>query len=512
MTRGAAAALAVAAAFLVCAARDLRAPAPGYLEAMHVIPALRLLQGRDLHRDLWTSASVGGRGVFLTLNEYSSGWLETYLQWPLFAAAGAGVARWRWLALLVSLCAWLVWARLARELFGTRAALLALVLLCFHATLFFYARTGLDSESCGLWLLSALFWLCAARWQATGRDAWACAGAFALGLGLWEKLEFLWIAAAFALAYAAVYARSPERRAPPARAALFLLAGASPLVVANVVRPWCTVRFVWDGLRHPVKGTGNLDFAAHLLTRLRQFGAAAFTADRLDQPLAAPARLAKAIPLAACAAALAPRAARRLPRFAFVVGASVPAYLAAACVHGTGLQSYHVLVALPPFLVFAAGALDRLLPSRPLLVLAAALALWPDRSAWARYASALERTGGGGDASLALYDLGDACVRRGVLAPVSLRGAAIDSLEAVSGGRIVPRDAGRLEGDWESWLRDPGTRYVLPDPAAFAAPPYIRRDFQRWAEERGWSFVPEETFPDRAGRAVYSLCVLKRSR
>jgi hypothetical protein len=515
---GAAAAVAVAAAFFFSASRDLDSPAPNYQEAYHVLPAQQLLRGRGLHRDLWISLGLGSGSLILSNNEYTGAWIENWSLRPLFAAGRVSVTDWRLLTLAMSLCAWLVYAQLAKDLFGGRAALLALVLLCFQSVLFYYARTGLDSEASSLWLLSAVFWLCAARWQAGGTPVWARAAAFVLGVGIYEKIQFLWIIMSFALAYAAVYRGDARRRLPPLPScALFFAAGIAPLVVMNIVSPWCTVLFVLRGLLHPADGSGTLRFVPHFAERIRQFGGYAFTEHLLGRRLTAWAVAGKAIPLAAAAAALRPSVARRLPRFSYVLLASVPAYLAASCVYGTGLSDYHMLVVLPPFLIFAAGALDALLPRWPAFLAAAALALLPDRAAWAAFTADFQRSGGEGPLSLALYDLRDYCLRRGIFEPVSLRAAAVETLEAVSGGLVVPFDASRpapgIDDAWRSLLADPKRRFIATSSEFFDVPPYARElDFERWAGERGYALAVENTFANRAGQTMYSLCYLKRVR
>ncbi len=512
----AAASVAVAcAAFLFCASRRLASPAPIYQEAYHVLPPLHLASGRSIHRDLWNSIRIGPAELFLSLNEYTGSWVETYSLLPLFAAGRTRVADWRTATLLLSLGAWLAFALLARDLFGVRAGVLALVMLCFQSSLFFYARTGLDSESAALWLLSSLFWLCAGRWASGGRAAWARGAAFILGLGVYEKIEFLWIFASFALAYAVVYRAEARRRLPPASCAAFLAAGLLPLALVNVVNPWCTVLFVVRGILHPVQGTGNLHFAAHLGVRLRQFYGYALTEEALARPFSAWVLAAKAAPLAACAAACAPKVARRLPRFAFVLPASVPFYLAVSCVHGTGLGSYHLLVALPPYLVFAAGAIDAVLPSWPAFLAASGLAVLPDVVAWRSYSADFEASGGQGTQSLALYDLSDYCVSHGLREPVSLRAGSVETLEAVSGGRVVPIDSARpalrLQDDWRSWLGDPAVRFIAPNPEFFETPTFARElDFEAWARSRGYALAVERTFPNREGTTMYSICVLKK--
>src|SRR5438874_2385716 len=141
--RGAAGVVAACAVlFVVLACPHPLTPAPSFQEGMHVLPALALLRGDSLARDLWTSAPLGGRRLFLGLNEYT-GSLETYPLLALFRVAGAGVAQWRVFSAAIALLAWLAFAWLAAEAFGRRAALVCLPLLVSQPALVAASRTGL---------------------------------------------------------------------------------------------------------------------------------------------------------------------------------------------------------------------------------------------------------------------------------------------------------------------------------------------------------------------------------
>ncbi len=493
-----AAASACAALFLALACPRLTLPAPSFQEGMHVLPALTVLKGRPLERDLWTTARVAGRPVFLGLNEYT-GSLETYPLLALFRAAGAGVTQWRLFALALVLLAWLAFAWLAAEAFGARAALPALALLVSQPALLAAARAGLENEFAVLCLTAGVAGAAYFRWQNTGAFRWLALGAFALGVGCWEKIVLFQLAAAGLLAHALF---SPRRA--PLDAAWFWLLGLAPLLAENVLHPFWTVRFATSMMSHPAQGAANSLFMANLGLRLGQ------AAQMWAPPDLAPAAWARWwLPAAALlpplAAALVPAARRRLSGRWLALAAFVVVFLPLSAVNGTGLRAYQLQPAMPFVLVLSAQALCALLPRPRALAFAAAALVAAQAVVFAGMMRAYARTGGFSAQSAALYDVADFCRARWDAGPIAVRGAVAENLEAVSRGAVVPLDAARFGPDeWTKWLGERGHLYILPAPGQFAPRPLDEgRDFEAFARKSGFELRAVRVFENRVGAPIY---------
>lgn len=487
---------ACAGLFLALACPRLLLPAPTFQEGMHVLPALALLRGTTLGRDLWTSVPVRGHAVFLGFNEYT-GSVETFPLLALFRLAGAGVRQWRFFALGVSLLAWLAFAWLAAEAFGRRAALATLALLVCQPALLAAARTGLENEFAVLCLTAGAAGAAYFRWQNTDRARWLALCVFALGLGSWEKMVLFQLSAAGLAAHALF---SPRRA--PREVFSFWLLGLSPLLVENVARPLWTARFVFDSLRHPWQGTGNGQFLGHVALRLRQ-AATVWAPDDLEGRW--PRRALTALALGPLCAALWPAARRRLSGRWSGLALFAALFLVVSAVNGTGLRAYQLEPVLPFVVVLGAQALCALVEDRRRLagVLAAAVVL--QSAIFLRLMGSYEATGGWSAQSAALYDVLDYCRARGARRPVAVRGAVTENLEAASAGEIRPFDAARFgPGDWARWLSQPERLYLLPAPGQFGPRPLDQgRDFEGFVRSRGLELRPLRVFPNKAGVPIY---------
>lgn len=172
------------------------------------------------------------------------GALKTWICAPGLLLWGAGPVTLRLPTLLAGAATIVLFWRLLAEIADRRAAWAGAVLLATDTT--FLLLTTIDFGPVALQLLlktAALF--CFVRWYRTGRlPTWALAW-FLIGLALWDKAVFIWIAAGLA---AGSFAAFPTRLRSAFRPQLALTAagacclGALPLLSFNIANPLQTIR------------------------------------------------------------------------------------------------------------------------------------------------------------------------------------------------------------------------------------------------------------------------------
>src|SRR3990172_9554161 len=151
----------VLALLLYCGLAFYQLPLPGfyYDEALDLPPTLQLAHGQSVElasKD--PGVTILGATFPLMILDYL-GAVNTYLLWPVFAAAGASWLTVRWIEVAVS----------------------AVMSLCSLGSL-----------------------LAIRRWKRTCRGYWLGSTGLLLGIGLWAKFLFLLWIAALAVAYALV--------------------------------------------------------------------------------------------------------------------------------------------------------------------------------------------------------------------------------------------------------------------------------------------------------------------
>lgn len=226
---------AVAAASASLALRQLGDPGIYYDEVIQAVPAADFLADR-------APAPIPGRTQtrlwgrwFPVMTQPYMGALKSQLLIPSFAAFGATPAALRVTTWLWTLAGVGFAMLLARELWGTPAAILAGALLALDPSVLFVGRHDWGSFALAFLLRSAGLWLAVSGWRRGSSARLALAG-LAFGLGLYNKVDFgvflagaavAWALAAPRTLWAAV--RAPRRLG--AGLAGFAL-GAAPMLAA----------------------------------------------------------------------------------------------------------------------------------------------------------------------------------------------------------------------------------------------------------------------------------------
>jgi hypothetical protein len=244
-------------------------PGLQYDETMFVNAATLRIPG------MYIAHSLGG--IPLMVFPYT-GALKSWLYDPLFAVFGTSPATIRVPVVLLA-SAGLALAYLAiRDLVNPLVALLALAALCFDGSLFWLTRDDVGPSAIELFLKCAALW-CAGRLFVTRSTRWVWLLLGVLVLGLFNKLNFIWVVNAVAAASVFVLARYRRALRTHRRAVALWLAGlaviyagfgayyfgdhiasfgAGPGSSSSLGQPWSAFAL---GMRLVLSGTWFYDYA-----------------------------------------------------------------------------------------------------------------------------------------------------------------------------------------------------------------------------------------------------------
>lgn len=199
----------------------------------------------------WTW-SMGGKNVPVMLMPYI-GALKAYLYVPILKLFGASPLALRLPPILLGAAALMLYWTIARRFLGSRAAMLFALLLATDPSYLYHVRLDWGPVAIMLLLkgLGAYLFL---RWWHKGSLVSLTLSGFCLGLGIFDKVNFVWFPLAAAAAILVVYGRQLKARATLPAALLFVLSGALgalPVLLYNVAFPLATIR-------EPFEASGGL--------------------------------------------------------------------------------------------------------------------------------------------------------------------------------------------------------------------------------------------------------------
>jgi 4-amino-4-deoxy-L-arabinose transferase-like glycosyltransferase len=524
-------ALAGIAAFVALASFDVRVPGLYYDELFQLTTALAFVKGGLGSAVAWvpgTEISIAGHPFPLMAHSYI-GAVKTATFVPVAAAFGISPASVRIFTITVAALSLVFTYLFARRLFRSAAvAAVGVVLLATDPSFVFYSRVDFGPsvfmflfKAIGLWQL--------VDWWRSGRLRSLVIGAFAFGLGVYDKANFLWIVAAVLVAalvldYRGVRRRLDRRSSLWATGAFAL--GCLPFLAYNASWPPRTIEPALKGTLHVSGGNPSGGPFTQLGLRVQQLWRL-LDGETLSELLTGRHGGAPVLPAACLAAAVAIAAAFAVPSLRarvrpamFVVLSGFLVLVASALTPG-GSYPHHVLLAYPaPHLALAAvvveGAIlvrERARPAAALLG-AAALAASVAVSVTTTTAmlSRLRHTGGTGNFSDGIYSLERYLVRHDRdRRLVIVDWGIFQNLVALSGGDL------RAVEVWDSLnatkpvrgkvleqLDDPAARYVLhiPDATNF---PRARTRFFAELRKAGRRARLERTVTTRLGQPLFEI-------
>jgi 4-amino-4-deoxy-L-arabinose transferase-like glycosyltransferase len=225
-------------------------------EALEVLPAMQLLRGQEVECFKGVCLRLFGLHLPVMIYEYIST-VNTYMAIPFFAVLGINVTALRAMPIFQSGVAIVFLYLLARELYGRRVALVALLLIAVNPSFVFWSRQGVFVTSVTIPISLAAVWAWL-RWWRRGKSGYLYLGSFLFGLGVSAKFLFGWLIAGIVGAFVllnldrianCIRQRSwaplhlPLRWRDAAIGGLLFVAGLAPLIFFNA-KTMSTINYI----------------------------------------------------------------------------------------------------------------------------------------------------------------------------------------------------------------------------------------------------------------------------
>lgn len=231
-------------AYVALALWSPRDPGLEYDEVLFANASLGIL---DHSFVAWT-LPFGPKNVAVMLMPYI-GALKAYLYFPILRLTDAGPLAIRLPMVLLAAVALLVYLAIARRAVGWRGALVFALLVATDPSYLYHTRMDWGPVTLML-LLKAVGSYTFVLWWESKRTLYLGLSGFCLGLGVFDKVNFVWFILAAGLATAVVYGRGLLARASLAGVSVFALSallGALPVVLYNIAFPLVTLREPFEG-------------------------------------------------------------------------------------------------------------------------------------------------------------------------------------------------------------------------------------------------------------------------
>ena len=219
------------AVYLFFSLSDLDLPGLQYDEVLFANAALGNLDGSFV---AWET-TVAGYRLPVMLMPYL-GAVKAYLYYPIFKFWGSGVAAVRLPVILLGLVTLIFTFALVRQTLGPCTALVGVVLLASDPTFIFMQKTDWGPIALMMALkVSSLYFVF--RWMNQGDALWLGVACFLMGIGVFDKIIFVWYVAALATALPLCFWSSFKERLTVKSGGLALisfLAGCFPFIVFTI--------------------------------------------------------------------------------------------------------------------------------------------------------------------------------------------------------------------------------------------------------------------------------------
>lgn len=521
--------------FALLAASNIDLPGIYYDELIQVTPALRFVKGSSVQSQTF------GAGLFIGIHGHRIplmtmgyiGAVKTVAFVPLAAAVDLSPRSIRYFTILIGALALVAISAFARRLLGPAAAILGIILLAIDPSYLIYCRTDYGPTVFMMALKGVALWQLIVWWQT--RSSWSLyVAAFAMGLGVYDKTNFLWIVIALAGAALLIVPQflARLRRWEVMLAGCLFLIGCLPLITYNLHWPpptWTALESHNNLSNDETGAPRSLGELEHRLMRRTRVLTGLFTAKKVWYVRDSPAPLVVLMPVVALTASVitlicfaVPRLRRRWRREMLLLLTTSLVILLAAVTPGAH-ENHHLILAYPfPHLLVAAVVVRCARLSyrmrTPLGAIAAAAVLLvgaagPATASLLRYRQVLvqlQKTGGTGDWSDGIYLLDSWLETHDPGQPVVAVDWGIEQpLAALSQGRLRCVELYHIHdaGVFQHFFDQPGTRYVLHPPTDTNFP--VARDlFLKAARDRGFQIHSVKTITDRMARPILLVYVL----
>lgn len=220
-------------------------------------------------------------GIPVLIMDYI-GALKAWLYWPIFSLFPVNEITIRLPAILLGVAGGVMVAWALGKMYGRSAAIIGAVLILFDPSLLMHARLDWGPTAL-MFFFKGVLALSLANWVLSGHPKWAWLSLFAILLGVFDKLNFLWLAGASVCALAVSYPKQLRGFAvnhPRHACLLFLMGGlvfSAAFWYATNLSSTLGDTYQWNQRVHQVLrlmklvlvGGGPLDFVAGDGMRLR---------------------------------------------------------------------------------------------------------------------------------------------------------------------------------------------------------------------------------------------------
>lgn len=527
-------------AFALLAAWNIDLPGIYYDELIQVTPALRFVKGNSMQSQTFglgqTEVGIYGHRIPLMTMGYI-GAVKTIAFVPLAATMDLSPKSIRYFTIMIGALALVATSAFARRLLGPTAAVLGIILVAIDPSYLIFCRTDYGPTVFMMALKGVALWQLIVWWQT--RRSWSLyLAAFAMGLGVYDKTNFLWIVIALAGAALLIVPQFLARlrlREAVCAGCLFLI-GCLPLIAYNRHWPpptWTTLESHNRLVNGETGAPRSLEGLEHRLLQRTKVLTNLFTATTVNYVRDCPAPRVVVTPAVVFTASLitlicyaVPRLRRRWRREMLLLLTTFFIILIAAVTPGA-YGGHHLILAYPfPHLLAAAVVVRcarRFYRMRAPLGAIAAAAVFcfgfagPATASLLRYRQVmgqLQRTGGTGNWSDGIYLLDSWLETHDPDQPVVAVDWGIEQpLAALSQGRLrcvdllLPiRDAGA----YQHFFDLPRSRYVLHAPSDTNFPE-ARDLFLEAARNQGLQLHSVEIITDRTARPILLVYVLSRT-
>lgn len=526
------------AVFFYLSVTNINLPGLYYDEALDVVPTMQIVLGQPV--EVWTGGgiSLGGRTFPVMISNYV-GTVNTYLMLPFFYFLGVNVSSLRLMTIFFGGLTIIFCYLFVTDLLNRRAAAITVLLLAVHPAFIFWSRQGIYITSVMTFMATGSLF-CLLRWYRENTAWYLYVGAFLLGLGLSAKFLFLWFIIALAASYYILqFSPLPSRpSSADRRTILKILAfnmsakqlvlgllsfcvGAGGLLWYNL-NTLGTIKILGRNLLTTDQGVNNLDLLRNLLTEMKAFMVLikgswfGFYGSSFDNSFYPFVFFASVVGLAFLLF-FGDKAKICKTKVVFLFSMFV-LILVQSCFTISGLGATHLLIMLPlPQLIIALFLetlyqviIPKMLPS--VLMAAVVLALTAqDLRVDSLYHQALQRSGGTGRFSDAIYELAEYLEDNHLTSPLAVDWGFKNNIQILTRGVVNPVEI--FQYSWNPneefprevsrHLSDPSNLYLF---YAGEFTSFNRYDaFERIVREANKAIELERTSYQRDGTPVYYL-------
>ena len=531
--------------FFYISVTNINLPGLYYDEAMDVVPTMQIVLGQPVEAWTGVSISLGGR-IFPVMIMSYLGTVCTYLMLPFFYFLGVSVFSLRLMTIVFGGFTLILYYLFAKDFLNRRAAAISVLLLAVHPSFVFWSRQGIYVTSV-MTFMAAGSLFCFWRWYRGNvdlrfeiRNWYLYAGAFLLGLGLSAKFLFIWFIIALAASYYILqFSSLPLRSSWPDRrtilktlafnmnakqlvlSLLFFCVGAGGLLWYNL-KTGGTLKILGGNLITTDQGVNNLDFLSNLLAEIKAFLVLikgswfGFYGGSFDNSFY-PVVFCVSVVGLACLLFFNDKAKTYKAKAVFLLS-MFALILFQSCFTVSGLGATHLLIMLPlPQLIIALFmetlyqvTTSKMLPSVLMAVVVVAL-ITQDLTVDFRYHQALQRSGGLGRFSDAIYELAEYLEDNHITSPVAVDWGFKNNIQILTKGTVNPVEIFQYnQNPDEEFSREVSKRLGNPNNLyLFHAEEFtsFKRygSFEKVVREADQVIRLEKTFYQRDGTPVYYL-------